>query len=83
MIWPCKHQNASRLLPKQALLAKANGKRPDVGRRRTRWTNYIGDLGWNRLELYPSEMMEVMGDREVWWLNLELLPPQLSRKSGQ
>ena len=22
-------------------------------------------------------------DREVWWLNLELLPPQPSRKSGQ
>ena len=27
-------------LPKQALLAKANGRRP-VGRRRTRWTDYI------------------------------------------
>ena len=34
--------------PKQALLAKANGRRP-VGRLRTRWTNYIEDLGWNRL----------------------------------
>ena len=32
------------------------------------------DLGWNRSRLYPSEMMEVMEDREVWWLNLELLP---------
>ena len=30
-------------LPKQALLAKANGRRP-VGRPRTRWTNYIKDL---------------------------------------
>ena len=28
-------------------------------------------------------MMEVMEDREVWRLNLELLPPQPSRKSGQ
>ena len=37
-------------LPKQALLAKANGRRL-VGRSRTRWTNYIEDLGWNRLEL--------------------------------
>ena len=27
--------------------------------------------------------MEVMEDREVWRLNLELLPPQPSRKSGQ
>ena len=31
-------------LPKQALLAKANGKRP-VGRPRTRWANYIDDFG--------------------------------------
>ena len=30
----------------------------------------------------PSEMMEVMEDREVWQLNLELLPQQPSRKSG-
>ena len=69
-----------RLL-KQALLARANGRRP-VGRPRTRWTNRIEDLGWNRLELRPSEMMEVIEDREVWRLNLELLPPQPSQKSG-
>ena len=69
-------------LPKQALLAKANGRRP-VGRPRTRSTNYIKDLRWNRLGLHPSEMMDVMEDREVWQLNLELLPSQPSRKSGQ
>ena len=69
-------------LPKQALLAKANGRRP-VGRPRTRLTDYIEDLGWNRLELRPCEMMKVMEDREVWRLNLELLPSQPSRKSGQ
>ena len=62
-------------LPKQALLVKANGRRPAVGRPRTRWTDHIEDLGWNRLGLRPSEMMEVMEDREVWRLNLELLPP--------
>ena len=69
-------------LPKQALLAKANGRRP-VGRPRTRWTDYIEDLGWNRLGFRPSKMMEVMEDREVWRLSLEVLPPQPSRKSGQ
>ena len=69
-------------LPKQALHVKANGRRP-VGRPRTRWTDYVEDLGWNRLGLRPSEMMEVMEDREVCWLNLELLPPQPLRKSGQ
>ena len=69
-------------LPKQALHAKSNGRRP-VGRPRTRWTDYIEDLEWNRLGLRPSEMMEVMKDREVWQFNLELLPSQPSRKSGR
>ena len=69
-------------LPKQALLAKTNG-RVLVGRPRTRWTGYIKDLGWNRLGIRPSEMMEVMEDREVRRLYLELLPPQPSWKSGQ
>ena len=41
-------------------------------------------LAWNRLGLHPSEMMDVMEDREACWLNLEVqLPPQPSRKSGQ
>ena len=69
-------------LPKQALLAKANGRRP-VGRPRTRWIDYIEDLGWSRWGLHPSEMVEVMEDREVWRLNLELLPLQPPRKIGQ
>ena len=46
-------------IPIQALLVKAKGRRP-VGRPRTRWTDYIEDLGWNRLGLRPSEMMEVI-----------------------
>ena len=69
-------------LPKQALLAKTNGRRP-VRRPGTRWTNYIEDLGWNCLRLHPSKMMDVMEDSELWRLNLELLPPQPSWKSGQ
>ena len=35
------------------------------------------------LEIHPIEVMEVMEDSEVWRLNLELLPPQPSRKRGQ
>ena len=54
---------------------KVNGKRP-VGRPRTRWTNYIEDLGWNRLGLHSSEMMKVMEDRKMWRRNLELLYPR-------
>ena len=68
-------------LPNQALLAKANGRRP-VGLPRTRWTDYIEVLGWNRLGLRPSEMMEVMEDREVWRLNLEQLPRNSHGKAG-
>ena len=68
-------------LPKHALHAKANERRP-VGRPRTRWTDYIEDLGWNRLGLRPSEMMDVMEDREVWRLNLELLPRNPHGKAG-
>ena len=58
-------------------------RRRPVGRPRTRWTDYIEDLGWNRSGLHPSNRMEVIEDREVWRLNLELLPPQPSRKSGK
>jgi len=33
--------------------------------------------GWNRLGLQPSKMLEVVADRDVWRLNLELLPRNL------
>ena len=69
-------------LPKQALSAIRNGKRP-VGRPRLGWINHIEDLGWNRLGLSLSEMKEVVMDRCVWRQNLELLPPRPSRKSGK
>ena len=49
---------------KQVLPAKANGRRP-VGRPRTRWTNYIENLGRNRLRLYPSKMMNEVVDCEA------------------
>ena len=69
-------------LSQQAFLAKANGRRP-IGRPRTKWTNYIENFGYNRLRLLRSEMMDVMEDGDMWRLNLKLLPPQPSRKSGQ
>ena len=67
-------------LPKQALSAIPNGKRP-VGRPRLRWLNHIEGLKWNRLGLSLREMKEVVEDHDVWRLNLELLPPRPSRKS--
>jgi len=50
--------------PKQALVATVKGKRL-VGRPRTRWADYIEDLGWNRLGLQPSEMLAVVANRDV------------------
>ena len=41
-------------LSKQALRAKANGRRPVV-RTRTRWIDYIEHLGWNRLGEVPND----------------------------
>ena len=40
----------------------------------------LDEIAWN---FTPSEMMDMTEDREVWLLNLELLPPQPSRKRGQ
>jgi len=54
-------------IPKQSLVAKVKGKR-SVGRPRREY-----------YRLQPSEMLEVVADRDVWQLNLELLPPQPSR----
>ena len=62
-------------LPRQALLAKANGRRP-VGRPiEVGGLFSIEDLHMECLGLHPSEMMDVMEDHEVRRLNLELLPP--------
>jgi len=36
-----------------------------VGRPQTRWADYIEDLGWNRLELQPSEMLEVVAGGSI------------------
>jgi len=63
MVWPCK-QNVSGKIPQTSFTCKVKGKRP-VGRLRIRWEDYIEDLGWNRLGLQPSEMLEVVADRGV------------------
>ena len=60
-------------LPKQTLIAKVNEKR-SVERHRTRWLDYIKDLGCNSMGLRPCKMQSVLVDREVWQLNLDLLP---------
>ena len=69
-------------LSKQTSYAEVNGKRP-VGRPRTRWLDYIEDFRWNRLGLNPSEMQSVLVNREMWRLNMELLPMKPSKKEGK
>ena len=64
-----------RLL-KQTVVATANGKRPVE---RPRWTNYIEALGTIPKRKERGRMME---DREVWRVNLELLPRKPLRKAG-
>jgi len=79
MVWSCK-QNASGKASQTSFTCE--GKRP-VGRPRTRWADYIENLGWNRFGLQPSEMLEVVVDRDVWRLNFKLLPPEtLTDMSG-
>ena len=66
MVWPCK-QNASGETSKQALLAKANGKKQlDDLELLQMFQYYIENLWWNCLRLYPSKMMGVMEDLDVW-----------------
>ena len=59
-------------LPKLALIAKANDRRP-VERPKTRWTNYVDNVGWNRQGLKPKRNDGCDKDREVSRLNIELL----------
>ena len=66
-------------LSKQTLCVEVSGKKP-VGRPQTRWLDNAKGICWYCFD--PSEMQSVLVNREVWWLNLELLRTQPSRKSG-
>jgi len=77
MIWQCK-QNASGKASQTSFTCESKREKAS-GQPRTRWQDYIEDLGWNRLGLQRSKMLEVVEDHDVWQLNLELLPTQPSR----
>ena len=87
MIWPCK-QDTLEKTPQTSFTCQSKWEKTSFGRRRTRWTNYNEDLGWNCLGLYLIEMedhedvMEVMEDHEVWRRNLELLPRNPQENAG-
>ena len=65
-------------LSKQVLLVRIAGKRP-IGRPRTRLLQHIESLDRNRLGPGPNKLKEVVVvvDRDVWRLNLEMLPRRL------
>ena len=69
-------------LPKQALPAKANGRRPVDDQELDGPIYCIDDLVWNRMVLHPSEMINVTEDRAVWRLNLELCSLKPPEKAG-
>ena len=52
-------------LPREVFLACPAGRRPR-GRPRTRWSDYVAQLAWERLGILPEELEEVSGEREVW-----------------
>ena len=62
-------------IPRQLLFAKPNGRRP-VGRPRTRWLDYIENLGSSRLVLPSQQLRLVAEDRTQWKSALERLPPR-------
>jgi len=79
MVCSCK-QNALGKASQKSFTCES--KRP-VAWPHTRWEDYTEDLGWKRLELQPSEMLEVVADLDEWRLNLELLPPKYLRRVSE
>ncbi|TWW73533.1 hypothetical protein D4764_15G0009270 [Takifugu flavidus] len=65
----------SGCLPLEVFRTCPTGRRPH-GRPRTRWTDYISCLAWERLGVPPEELMEVAGERAVWASLLKILPLQ-------
>ena len=72
---PYVQKSPTNIEEARALLAAPNGKRP--GRRpKPRWGDYTSELAWSRLGVEPSELSEIVVDREVFPVLLVLLPLQ-------
>ena len=75
-------------IAKQLMAALPSGKRFIRGQPRTRWGNYAEDLAWSHLGISPAKLLlvagdKVAGDKDAWRSQLELLPLQPKRISGQ
>ena len=60
---------------KQLLYSTPIGRRP-LGHPRTRWRDYIEDLGWSRLGIPRKHLPVVAQDRDAWKVQLQMLPPR-------
>ena len=67
---------------KQLMAGLQSCKRPR-GRPSSRWRNYVEDLAWSRLGIPPAKFPLVAEDRDAWRSQLELLPRNPKRTSGQ
>ncbi|KAI3359180.1 hypothetical protein L3Q82_002601 [Scortum barcoo] len=51
-------------LPREVFMACPTGRRPR-GRPRTRWSDYVSQLAWERLGVPPEELEEVSGEQHM------------------
>jgi len=65
----------------QVLLVTPTGKRPIV-RPRTRWSDYISDRAWSRLDAEPAKLSKIAVDRDVLRV-LRLLTPRPSQRKSR
>ena len=77
----CRFGHVSRMpherLARQVLLAEPTRK-PPIDRPRPRWSDCISGPAWSRVGVDPVKLFEIVVDREVFQVLLEMLPPQPS-----
>ena len=75
LLRPYVQKSPTNIEEARALLAAPNRKRPRR-RPKPRWGDYTSELAWSRLGVEPSELSEIVVDRDVFPVLLVLLPLQ-------
>jgi len=78
LVRPCIAQGR---LARQVLMATPAGKQARGPK--TRWRDYISDLAWSRLGVDRRDLSEIADDREVFRVDLGMLPPRPSSKGKE
>ena len=63
---------------KKLLCLTPIGRKP-TGRPRTLWYDYVEGPSWSRLGIPAEHLSFAAEDQNAWRLQIELLPPQLSK----